>query len=167
MRWEVFKAYICGQIINYTSFITNKTNKLTNKTKQQLEWEVNMTNSQTQDLVTLRAKYNALSAAKAENSWVRLKQTFYEQGKESGKLLASQIKKYDTERAINIILIPNGDIIVDPLVKNDTFVAYYQTLYKSELEEDQTLLLNQLPVPTISEDNRSWMDRALQSQKTV
>ncbi len=65
---------------------------------------------------------------------------------------------------------PVGDIIVDPLVINDTFAAYYQTLYKSELselEEDQTPFLNQLPVPTISEDDRSWMDCVLESQEIL
>ena len=121
-------------------------------------------------MATLRAKYNALSATKAENSLIRLKQAFYEQGEKSGKLLAWQIKKLDTEKAITSIQTLSGDVIVDPLVINDTFSAYYQILYKSELselEEDQTSFLNQLPLPTISEDDRLWIDRVLESQEIL
>ena len=69
-RWEAFKAYIRGQIISYTSSITNKTNlemlKL-NESIKRLEREVDKTNPHAQELATLRARYNALSASKAEN----------------------------------------------------------------------------------------------------
>ena len=74
----------------------------------------------------------------------------------------------DTERAINSIQSPNGDIIVDPVVINNTFAMYYKTLYeseRSELEEEQSPFLNQLPIPTISEQDKSWMDRTLESQE--
>ena len=56
----------------------------------------------------------------------------------------------DAERAINSIQSPNGDKIVDPVVINDTFAMYYKTLYeseRSELEEEQSPFLNQLPIP--------------------
>ena len=79
---------------------------------------------------------------------MRLKQTFYEQGDKSGKILAWQIKKLETERAINSIQTPNDGIAVDPLLINDTFAAYYQTLYDTESsgsEQDQSLFLNQIP----------------------
>lgn len=85
-------------------------------------------------LVKLRAQYNALTITKAENSLIRLKQSFYEQGEKAGKLLAWQIKKLDTEKAINNIQTENGELISDPLEINNIFVSFYKDLYKSESE---------------------------------
>lgn len=59
-----------------------------------------LTDLQTQELVTLRARYNALSVSKAENSLTRLKQTFYEQGEKSGRLLAWQLKKLEKQKEL-------------------------------------------------------------------
>lgn len=50
-------------------------------------------------------------------------------------------KKLDTERAINTIQTPIADTIVDPLMINDTFAAYHQILYKSDLSELEEELL--------------------------
>lgn len=95
-RWEAFKAYIRGQIISYTSSITKKTNLETltfEKSIKQLEREIDKTDLHTQELVTLRARYNALSASKAENSLIRLKQTFFRTRGEKRKTFRLAIKK--------------------------------------------------------------------------
>lgn len=47
-----------------------------------------------------------------------LKQSYYDQGEKSGKLLAWRIKKIQTDRAINLLTLENGEKIVDPLEIN-------------------------------------------------
>lgn len=44
---------------------------------------------------------------KAEDHLIRLKQTFYDQGEKPGKLLAWQIKKLESDGAINTIQLEN------------------------------------------------------------
>lgn len=44
-------------------------------------------------LLMLRSKYNTLSANKTVAKLLKLKQTFYDQGEKTGKVLAWQIKK--------------------------------------------------------------------------
>lgn len=59
VRWEAFKAYIRGQIISYTSSVTNKTNleMLTlDKSIKQLEREVDRTNPHTQEISNPQGK---------------------------------------------------------------------------------------------------------------
>lgn len=120
------------------------------KSIKQSEREIDKTDLHAQELITLRARYNALSA---------------EQGQKGGRLLAWQLKKLDKERATSTIQLPNDDIIIDPVLINDTFATYYKTLYQSELEESQMPFLNQVAMPTISNQDKYWMDRTLQSQE--
>ncbi len=121
-------------------------------------------------LIKLRAQYNALSITKAENSLIRLKQSFYEQGEKAGKLLAWQIKKLDTEKAINNIQIENGELTSNPLEINNTFVSFYKDLYKSESEhyiEDQGHFLNNLQIPLISEEDKNNLDNMLEESEIL
>lgn len=46
---------------------------------------------------------------KAEDGIIRLKQTCYDQGEKPGELLAWQIKKVESDRAINIIRNEQGE----------------------------------------------------------
>lgn len=84
--------------------------KVNEKSNQQLE----------NDLLILRAEYDKLSASRAAPSLLRLRQTFYEQGDKSGKLLAWKIKQLETKTSITSIL-SNGQVIVFPQEINDAF----------------------------------------------
>ncbi len=79
-------------------------------------------------------------------------------------MLAWQIKKLDTEKAINNIQIENGELISNPLEIKNTFVSFYKDLYKSESEhyiEDQGHFLNNLQIPLISEEDKNNLDNML------
>lgn len=64
------------------------------------------------------------SASRAASSLLRLKQSFYEQGDKSGKLLAWQIKQLETKTAITTIT-SNGYVVVNPIEINEAFRDYY------------------------------------------
>ena len=79
-------------------------------------------------MVILRAEYDKLPVFRAASSLLRLKQSFYEQGDKSGKLLAWQIKQLQTRTSITTIIL-NGHTVVDPVEINDAF-RDYKELYK-------------------------------------
>ncbi len=93
IRWEAFKAYIRGQMIGYTSstFNTFKQKMINLDTEiRDLEKLINIDKpmQNKQKLLALEAEYEQLSCFKAENSILRLKQTYYDQGEKLNKLLA-------------------------------------------------------------------------------
>lgn len=156
VRWEAFKAYLRGQMISYTSSITNKVNlKL-----QLLEDEIRKLEKETY----------VLSLSKAENSLIHLKQTFYEQGEKSGKLLAWQIKKLQSSKAINSILTGSGTLSSDPLEINRTFANFFQTLYTSETTGDtshQTTFLDDIQFPSVSDEARKQLEASLSVEEVL
>lgn len=169
VRWEAFKAYIRGMIISYTS---SKTNKFKLKMKEldqkigRLERESLLDNSPNikQDLKILKAQYEELSTLKAENSLIRLKQSYYDQGEKPGRLLAWRIKKLDADRAITAIQTQTGTMTTNPQEINYTFCTYYKTLYSSESSENleiQSDFLGSLHIPSIPDDFKEDMDKKL------
>lgn len=82
-----------------------------------------------QELLTLRTKYNKLSAKKAAASLMMLRQNYYDQGEKAGKLLAWRIKQNQSERTINSIEDNKGHITSDPAKINNTFKCFFETLY--------------------------------------
>lgn len=114
-------------------------------------------NQTKQELLALKAEYEELSTLKDEDSLIRLKQTFYDQGEKPSKLLAWQIKKLDSERAITTIRNEQGELTADPNEINNSFVSYYKTLYNSDSSLDllnQNNFLDRLDIPCISEDKK-------------
>lgn len=169
VRWEAFKAYIRGMIISYTSSKTNKLklkmNELDHKIRQ-LERETILDSSTKikQELTVLKAQYEELSTLKAENSLIRLKQNYYDQGEKPGRLLAWPIKKLNADRAITAIQTQSGAITTDPQEINDTFSLYYKVLYTSESLENlgkQSEFFNSLHIPSIPDNFRGQLDRKL------
>lgn len=116
-----------------------------------------------QELLLLRSQYNELSASLATANLLRLKQSYYDQGEKPGKLLAWQIKKLQSERAITIIEDDTGNTIY-PLEINRAFKYYYESLYSSECplnSEAQTDFLDGIDIPHISETLTAQLDSGL------
>lgn len=79
-------------------------------------------------MLTLRTKYNELSAKKAATSLMMLRQNYYNQGEKAGKLLAWRIKQKQSERTINSIEDNKRNITSDPAKINNTFLRLYTPL---------------------------------------
>lgn len=170
VRWEALKAYLRGMIISYTSSKTNKLklkmNELDHKIRQ-LEREAFLDGSTKikQELKLLKAQYEEISTLKAENSLIRLKQRYYDQGENPGRLLAWRIKKLNADRAITAIQTQSGAITTDP---HDTFFIYYKILYSSESPESretQSKFLDDLYIPPISDNFKEQLDRKLDASE--
>lgn len=169
IRWEAFKAYIRGHMISYTSSKSNKfrqqMKELESKIKD-LESAASLDNStQTkQELMALKAEYEGLSTIKAENSLLRLRQTFYDQGEKPGRLLAWQIKKLDSQKAISTIRNEQGDLTSNPQEINEAFLSFYKAVYCSDQSintANQMAFLDGLDIPCISENDKQALDKEL------
>lgn len=119
----------------------------------QLEREAFLDSLKTkQELMLLKAQYEELSTSKAENSLIRLKQSYY----------CWRIKKLDADRAITAFQTQSGAKSKDPQEINDTFSIYYKILYRSESSENletQSEFLDGLCIPSIPVEG--YMDRKL------
>lgn len=94
--------------------------------------------------------------------------SYYDQGEKAGKLLAWRLKKIQTSRAINSIVLDNGENLVDPKCINDAFTEYYENLYKSQYPDNmdkQDQFLDQLQFPTLSEETKNDLDGKLSIQE--
>lgn len=112
------------------------------------------------ELLILRSEYNKQSADRAASSLLRLKQSFYEQGDKSGKLLAWQIKQLETRTAITSIKL-NGNVVVEPIAINDAFRVYYEKLYGSTNTINVRKMngfLNNLPIPRLPDNYKEDLD---------
>lgn len=119
IRWVVFKVFIRGVLISITSSKSKayKQELTALNTKIKL-LEKNLSDKDDltihQELLTLRTKYNKLSAKKAAASLMMLRQNYYDQGEKAGKLLAWRIKQNQSERTINSIEDNKGNTTSDP-----------------------------------------------------
>uniref|UniRef100_A0A669DNA9 Reverse transcriptase domain-containing protein n=1 Tax=Oreochromis niloticus TaxID=8128 RepID=A0A669DNA9_ORENI len=162
IRWEAYKAFIRGQIISFTS---SRSRKARQKLKL-LESKIKATEDMYfknpcpklhQSLLLLRAQYNEISASKAIANLLKLKQSVFDQGEKSGKILAWRIKQFQLERSITALKNDKGETISDPAAISDSFKVYYERLYSSELnpgEPDPNFFsfLNNMNIPRIEEE---------------
>lgn len=174
IRWEAFKVFIRGVLISVTS---NKS-KSYKKELTALDTKIKLLEKNPshkddltihQELLTLRTKYNEVSAKKAAASLMMLRQNYYDQGEKAGKLLAWRIKQIQTERTINSIEDYNGNITCDPVKINDTFKCFFETLYTSEYSNNgaQTAFLDSLSIPIISEEAKMSLDKDITEQEIM
>lgn len=120
------------------------------------------------ELLILRAKYNKMSTDESAKSLMWLKQAYLDQGEKAGKLLAWRIKKQQTDRAINSIRTPQGDLTIDPLEINTCFKIFYESLYRSECNQDsdaQETFLDQLQFQLLSDDIKNELDRNITAEE--
>lgn len=169
VKWEAFKAYIRGEILSYTRYRS----KIYQAQLEDLGKQIkvierhlfsNFDPSKQKELLVLKAKYNEITSSKISKNLMWLKQSYYDQGEKSGKLLAWRIKKIQTDRAINSIFLENGEKTVDPLEINNIFKLYYENLYKSEIAnnlEGQNNFLDKITFPKLSEETRSNLEKNL------
>lgn len=171
IRWEAFKAFLRGQIINFTSSKSKKAkkNRMLLEAKIKTMEDIYFKNPSTkihQDLLILRAQYNETTASKAAADLLKLKQCIFDQGEKPGKILAWRLKQQQTERSIASLKNGKGGHIVDPVAINDKFRDFYEKLYSSEVDIGLTDLgsdpfLNKLNFPQIEENERSTLGASL------
>lgn len=173
LLWETLKVVIRGDIISYTAFI----NKERERKRQQLIERISKIDSQystspTPELykerIDLQTQYNLISSSHAEQLILWSRGFFYEDGDKAGRLLAHQLKSRSSAQLISQITNDAGDLTIDPLTINNTFMNFYSSLYKSETPKDQSKLVEFFDIinaPTISLEHKKDLDHPLQLQE--
>ncbi|KAF7644904.1 hypothetical protein LDENG_00213820, partial [Lucifuga dentata] len=98
------------------------------------------------------------------------KQTYYEHGEKTSKLLSHQLSQAAASRAIPEIHTTSGLISADPKTINDQFAAFYNKFYTSEIPcsipEIQTFL-DRLEIPEINSENQTAIDAPITNQEIL
>lgn len=108
-----------------------------------------------------RIHYNNLCTNKAEAALGRTNYHYYEQGNKTGKLLAWQIRKEESDRIIHSVTTDDGRSLVSPSEINVELKKFYETLYKqdhntSNIATEQ--FLEDLPLPQITAEDKTQLD---------
>ena len=100
-----------------------------------------------------------------------LKQTFFKFGDKPCKLLARQLRKRDSDRAIHKIRSGTDTPVTSHNDINNAFRHYYETLYSSQAHAPGTMkqFLNACQLPTLSESelNSLGMEITGDIRKTI
>uniref|UniRef100_A0A3B3B502 Reverse transcriptase domain-containing protein n=1 Tax=Oryzias melastigma TaxID=30732 RepID=A0A3B3B502_ORYME len=119
------------------------------------------------ELIQLKAQYNELTTNKIAANLMWVKQSYYDQGEKAGKLLAWRTKKIQSDRAINIIQLDDGKELNDPIEINSAFRKYYEDLYKSDNPEIQHQFLDNLKMPTLTEEEKVGLERNITMEELL
>lgn len=167
--WEVTKCYLRGNCIAFSS----KAKRLKNKRFDHLEQEIrSLEHQQTQsfseeaaqNLLLLKKEYNSLSMSKAEFIIHRTKQNYYFHSDRTSHLLALRLKESESKANIDMLRSSDGKIVTDPRAINNTFKAFYSTLYSSEVVLDRHAckqFLENLNLPKLPEEDKNLLEEPL------
>lgn len=158
--WDALKAVIRGRLIAITSHLKRErlkqykthvaelrsleqTHKGRGKVDQKIQQQIN----------EVRNKINNLLQHEVETKMRYLKQSYYESGPKSMKLLARRLRKQQAETTINKIHDPKTDLPkYDPKDIENIFMEYYRKLYTQSTVSDQNdvkSFLDSLDLPSI------------------
>lgn len=117
----------------------------------------------------LNSEYKIRSIQQTERLFFKSRQKFYEHGERAGKLLAHQIKQSMSANTISEICKTSGEKTSDPKTINDQFKMFYSNLYTSDPVDEKKIAetLDRLPIPQISVNDRTEIDREITISEIV
>jgi len=95
--------------------------------------------------------------SKAEFIIHRTKQKYYFHSDRTSHLLALRLKETESKANIHMLKNSDGKIVTDPRAINNSFKAFYSTLYSSEVVLDRHVcktFLENLNLPLLPEEDR-------------
>lgn len=111
-------------------------------------------------LLILRAEYDKISTDESAKSLMWLKQDYHDHSKKAEKPLAWTIKKHKTDWTINSISALHRNLTTDLLDINICFNDFYESLYRSECNQDsdaQETFLYGLQFQSFSDNIKKWI----------
>ena len=175
IAWETLKAFLRGFIIQHASHKKReRAAEICNLEKEVKIAENNfkacMSNENLAKVSKLKYDYNTLLSQKVEFSLFRARQKFFEEGDKAGRMLANYIKQQETHSAIPAVQDQQGTLHIDITEINNTFKDFYENLYKSESEAEQTEIesfLLDLNLPTLSLEQKEILDIPITVEEIV
>ena len=143
ITWDALKAFMRGCILSNSTCKSKERRKELTKLDREIRileqkhsdtkrMDILISLTVTQILILITNYNKNVCTAKAEAALARTRYHHYEYGNKTGKLLAWQIKKEESDKIIHSIITYHGRSLTDPLEINAEFQKFYKTLYKSE-----------------------------------
>uniref|UniRef100_H3AE13 Endonuclease/exonuclease/phosphatase domain-containing protein n=1 Tax=Latimeria chalumnae TaxID=7897 RepID=H3AE13_LATCH len=172
--WDSFKASLKGWLISFSTARKKQFQKewvTIEKEVQKLE-KTHTVNPKDEvlygQLLEEKQKLQQLVNSKTEFSLFGSRKNFFESGDKAGCLLVYKLKKQEIVAMIQTIRDSSGGLTFDPKQINDTFKAFYETLYKAEVEvSDEALeeFLDGVELPTLGEEASELLLASISEQE--
>lgn len=135
--WETLKAYLRGQIIEFSSRIKKiRMAKIKDISQALAKIDEQHASSPSSALykerLRLQTEYDIVTTDKAAHQITKARFNIYESGDKAGKLLARQARQAAASRLIPKVQDQTGGIVTNHAEINHTFKQYYCELYHSE-----------------------------------
>ena len=166
IMWDALKVFMRGCILSYSTYKSKERRKELTKLDEEIRLlEQKYSETKRLDILNYltvkRIQYNNLCTTKAEAALARTSYHCYQYGNKTGKLLAWQIKKEDSDKIVHSIITDDGRSLTESLEINAEFQNFYETLYKSEYNTNNIAaerFLERLDLPQINTADKSWLE---------
>lgn len=163
--WETLKAYLRGQIIQYSSRAKKlRESKLNDISRSIAEIDNQYSSSPSlsifKERLRLQTEYNLLSTDKATYLLTKAQFNVHDSGDNVSKLLAQQARQTLSSRLILKIRSEIGELITNHVEINNVFKKYYSNLYTSECDGDPSQLqtfFDKLTLPSVSGEQNNLL----------
>uniref|UniRef100_A0A3P8RWJ4 Reverse transcriptase domain-containing protein n=1 Tax=Amphiprion percula TaxID=161767 RepID=A0A3P8RWJ4_AMPPE len=170
--WDALKAFVRGKCLGYCSKkIKENKNKIKTLEEKICIFEKQLAEkfNETKFKEICKLKYNLhdIYNKKAEYALFRLKTHFYENGEKTGKLLARQLKKIDSQNVITAIK-KDDKLVTSSSDINTVFKTFYQNLYTSENKTNTKQLdefFDKITIPKISQEEKDKLETPLTEEE--
>lgn len=174
VMWDAAKAVIRGHLISYTSARKKAANERASQLQKELTTlEQSHKQAPTEDnlrkLNAVKTDLNLIQTEQVKKLLFFTRQRYYEYGNKPSRLLAYQLKKERTDRTIKHIRQATGQLRYDLQSIQSSFLDFYKKLYTSEnpLESDIQSFLEQLSLPTLSDEDNAHLGRPFTSEEVL
>lgn len=161
--WEAAKAYIRGKIISYSSYKKKKQIQL----EQQLQQKIKILSENPTDNEELRTTQMELDKIVQEKNNFMIKQLNFElveRSNISGKYLSNLLQRKKDKSIIASIKTTGNKITHDQQEINHTFRSFYEKLYTSETNPDQSKIqsfFENIKLPQLPKDMATFLEKPL------
>lgn len=164
--WEAFKVVMRGHIISSESYTKRELNRRLRDIDKMLPvleemYRSSLLQSDYNKILKLKYEYNSILNKSVSSQLLKLKQKYFELGDKPNKLLASQLRGEQANRAIHRIKSKSGILVTDPKHINACFRDFYKELYSSKVKPTVTDFCNfctNLNIPQLDGASRDDID---------
>lgn len=176
LLWETSKAFSRGLIISYMSTKRRRQDEqrkiLESKLKHaEKEYVKNSSVQRLKEISALRCTLNLLLTRYAEGKIRLARQNMYEHGDKAGRYLSYLTKKKADSQIISSVIDSSGKQAFDTITINNAFKTFYEKLYKSGLETDNTEKMNDffssLSFPSLSVDQKTSLQAPISKKEVL
>lgn len=174
--WDALKAVIRGKIISKTAWLK----KMKMQTYEEYSGKVKdleqlflhrKTPEIYQQICDAKARINKILEEEVEKKYMYFRQSYYEMGPKSTKLLAKRLRKQQSQNTIYKIKNPHTNSLThNPEEIENIFKTFYENLYTqppSASEEEKRNFLQHLDLPSIGTNQNDTLTAEISKEEII